>query len=134
MAALIAGKTPDPALGKRAKQRSLHNNYLTLPVVLMMISNHYPMMFEHDRAQPRRQPHHPARRNARHCPQQGIGEDRTAPWRAKSLDGREESCQGKILCRWLEVGRPEGDIVIAERACRREAAIDRLSQHPIDRI
>jgi uncharacterized membrane protein len=47
VAALIAGKTPDPALGKRAKQRSLHNNYLTLPVVLMMISNHYPMMFEH---------------------------------------------------------------------------------------
>jgi uncharacterized membrane protein len=47
VAALIAGKIPDPALGKRAKQRSLHNNYLTLPVVLMMISNHYPMMFEH---------------------------------------------------------------------------------------
>jgi uncharacterized membrane protein len=47
VAALIAGKTPDPALGNRAKQRSLHNNYLTLPVVLMMISNHYPMMFEH---------------------------------------------------------------------------------------
>jgi uncharacterized membrane protein len=47
VAALIAGKAPDPALGKQAKQRSLHNNYLTLPVVLMMISNHYPMMFEH---------------------------------------------------------------------------------------
>jgi len=48
VAALIAGKEPDPALGKKAKQRSLHNNYLTLPVVLMMISNHYPMMFEHE--------------------------------------------------------------------------------------
>ncbi len=48
VAALIAGQSPDPALGKRAKQRSLHNNYLTLPVVLMMISNHYPMMFEHE--------------------------------------------------------------------------------------
>ena len=47
VAALLAGQAPDPALGKRAKQRSLHNNYLTLPVVLMMISNHYPMMFEH---------------------------------------------------------------------------------------
>jgi uncharacterized membrane protein len=47
VAALIAGKSPDPKLGKRGKQRSLHNNYLTLPVVLMMISNHYPMMFEH---------------------------------------------------------------------------------------
>jgi uncharacterized membrane protein len=47
VASLLKGETPDPALGKRAKQRSLHNNYLTLPVVLMMISNHYPMMFEH---------------------------------------------------------------------------------------
>ena len=47
VAALLKGEAPDPALGKRAKQRSLHNNYLTLPVVLMMISNHYPMMFEH---------------------------------------------------------------------------------------
>jgi uncharacterized membrane protein len=45
VADLIAGRTPDPSLGKMAKQRSLHNNYLTLPVVLMMISNHYPMLF-----------------------------------------------------------------------------------------
>jgi uncharacterized membrane protein len=44
--ALLAGDAPDPALGKQAKQRSLHNNYLTLPVVLMMISNHYPIMYE----------------------------------------------------------------------------------------
>lgn len=44
--ALLAGQEPDPALGKQAKQRSLHNNYLTLPVVLMMISNHYPIMYE----------------------------------------------------------------------------------------
>ncbi|WP_374655819.1 urate hydroxylase PuuD [Dongia sp.] len=44
--ALLAGEAPDPALGKQAKQRSLHNNYLTLPVVLMMISNHYPIMYE----------------------------------------------------------------------------------------
>ena len=35
------------ALGKQAAQRSLHNNYLTLPVIFMMISNHYPMMFGH---------------------------------------------------------------------------------------
>ena len=40
VAALIEGKVPDPSLGARAKQRSLHNNYLTLPVVLMMKSNH----------------------------------------------------------------------------------------------
>jgi len=37
---LIAGKTPDPKLGAEAKQRSVHNNYLTLPVVFVMLSNH----------------------------------------------------------------------------------------------
>jgi len=42
VAALIAGETPDPRLGAQGKQRSLHNNYLTLPVVFLMISNHYP--------------------------------------------------------------------------------------------
>ncbi|TNE36478.1 MAG: cysteine desulfurase [Alphaproteobacteria bacterium] len=45
VAALKAGDQPDPALGLQAKQRSTHNNYLTLPVLLMMISNHYPMTF-----------------------------------------------------------------------------------------
>lgn len=43
IAALLAGQAPDPALGKQAKQRSVHNNYLTLPVVFLMISNHYPL-------------------------------------------------------------------------------------------
>ena len=45
VADLLAGRTPDPALGAQAKQRSVHNNYLTLPVVLLMISNHYPLLF-----------------------------------------------------------------------------------------
>lgn len=45
VAALIAGETPDPALGKQAKQRSVHNNYLTLPVVFVMIANHYPLLY-----------------------------------------------------------------------------------------
>jgi len=45
VADLLAGRQPDPALGQQARQRSLHNNYLTLPVVLMMISNHYPVLF-----------------------------------------------------------------------------------------
>ncbi|MEQ8394664.1 urate hydroxylase PuuD [Thalassobaculum sp.] len=45
IAALFAGQSPDPALGQQAKQRSVHNNYLTLPVVLLMISNHYPLLF-----------------------------------------------------------------------------------------
>jgi uncharacterized membrane protein len=47
VADLIAGRAPDPFLGQQAGQRSLHNNYLTLPVIFMMISNHYPIMFGH---------------------------------------------------------------------------------------
>ncbi len=43
--ALIAGETPDPRLGAEAKQRSMHNNYLTLPVLFVMIANHYPLSF-----------------------------------------------------------------------------------------
>ncbi|SNB51165.1 Uncharacterized membrane protein [Arboricoccus pini] len=42
--ALLKGEKPDPALGKAAKQRSLHNNYLTLPVLFLMLSNHYPLV------------------------------------------------------------------------------------------
>ncbi len=45
VAALIAGKDPDPARGEFGKQRSVHNNYLTLPVVFLMLSNHYPLLF-----------------------------------------------------------------------------------------
>ena len=45
VADLIAGRTPDPKLGAQAKQRSLHNNYLTLPVIFFMLSNHYPLAF-----------------------------------------------------------------------------------------
>ena len=49
VADLVAGRTPDPALGKAAKQRSLHNNYMTLPVLFVMISNHYPMTYGAER-------------------------------------------------------------------------------------
>jgi len=45
VAALVAGREPDPALGAAAKQRSLHNNYMTLPVLFIMISHHYPMTY-----------------------------------------------------------------------------------------
>lgn len=45
VAKLVAGRSPDPTLGKQAKQRSLHNNYLTLPVVFLMLSNHFPLAF-----------------------------------------------------------------------------------------
>lgn len=40
-------KPLDPTLGKKALQRSLHNNYFTLPVLFVMISNHFPSTFGH---------------------------------------------------------------------------------------
>jgi uncharacterized membrane protein len=43
VASLRAGQTPEARLGKEAKQRSTHNNYLTLPVIFLMLSNHYPL-------------------------------------------------------------------------------------------
>lgn len=42
------GKAPDPADGIRAKQRSVHNTYFTLPVLFVMTSNHYAMTYSHD--------------------------------------------------------------------------------------
>jgi uncharacterized membrane protein len=45
--AMEQGKSPDPIHGKKAKQRSVHNNYFTLPVLLIMISNHYAMTYSH---------------------------------------------------------------------------------------
>ena len=43
--ALAEGRAPDPGAGARAKQRSVHNTYFTLPVLFVMISNHYAMTF-----------------------------------------------------------------------------------------
>ena len=48
VADLKAGRKPDPKYGKIAKQRSTHNNYLTLPVIFLMLSNHYPLIFATD--------------------------------------------------------------------------------------
>jgi len=45
VADLKAGRKPDPKYGRIAKTRSLHNNYLTLPVIFLMLSNHYPLAF-----------------------------------------------------------------------------------------
>src|SRR5262249_27235649 len=42
-----AGREPDPVPGIQAKQRSVHNNYLTLPVLFTMISNHFPFTYGH---------------------------------------------------------------------------------------
>lgn len=48
--ALKAGEEPNPLDGKRGKQRSVHNTYFTLPVVLLMISNHYAFAYTHAQA------------------------------------------------------------------------------------
>jgi uncharacterized membrane protein len=45
VAAAAAVRAPDPAPGLRAKQRSVHNTYFTLPVLFAMISNHYAMLY-----------------------------------------------------------------------------------------
>ncbi len=42
-----AGREPDPAANARGKLRSVHNNYLTLPVVFTMLSNHFPFTYGH---------------------------------------------------------------------------------------
>ncbi|MEM1110467.1 MAG: urate hydroxylase PuuD [Pseudomonadota bacterium] len=47
VAAIDSGTAPDPAWGAKAKLRSTHNNYLTLPLLFIMISNHYPMTYAH---------------------------------------------------------------------------------------
>ncbi|WP_332848335.1 urate hydroxylase PuuD [Massilia sp. S19_KUP03_FR1] len=48
--AMLAGQKPDPIHGLKAKQRSVHNNYFTLPVLFIMISNHYAMTYRHEHA------------------------------------------------------------------------------------
>ena len=48
--AMRAGGLPDPIYGKRGKQRSVHNNYFTLPVLFIMISNHYASTYGHPHA------------------------------------------------------------------------------------
>jgi uncharacterized membrane protein len=45
VAATRAGKPQDPALPYRAKQRSIHNNYMTFPVIFIMVSNHFPSTY-----------------------------------------------------------------------------------------
>lgn len=50
VADLKAGRVPDAKYGKIAKVRSTHNNYLTLPVIFLMLSNHYPLSFATDYA------------------------------------------------------------------------------------
>ena len=47
VAEIRARREPDPTPGRLGKQRSVHNTYFTLPVLFIMISNHYPMTYSH---------------------------------------------------------------------------------------
>lgn len=47
VAAVEQGEAPDPRYGLNAKRRSVHNNYATLPVLFIMLSNHYPITYGH---------------------------------------------------------------------------------------
>jgi len=47
VAATSEGRARDPTLGERAKQRSIHNNYMTLPLLFIMVSGHYPFTYGH---------------------------------------------------------------------------------------
>ena len=50
VAAVAAGRAPDPALAIAAKTRSIHNNYLTFPVIVLMVSNHFPGIYGRPRS------------------------------------------------------------------------------------
>jgi len=50
VAAVAAGTPIDPKWGGMGKQRSVHNNYTTLPIIFLMISPHYPMFCQHPKA------------------------------------------------------------------------------------
>jgi uncharacterized membrane protein len=47
VAATESGREQDPAIGYQAKQRSIHNNYITFPLLFIMLSNHFPTTFGH---------------------------------------------------------------------------------------
>lgn len=47
IASTLSGKPQDAVLSQRAKQRSIHNNYLTFPLLFIMISNHFPAAYAH---------------------------------------------------------------------------------------
>jgi uncharacterized membrane protein len=48
VAAVESGREPDPAVALAAKTRSIHNNYLTFPVIVLMLSSHFPGVYGHE--------------------------------------------------------------------------------------
>ncbi len=106
VAALIAGRTPDPKWVKTSKQRSTHNNYITLPVLFMMLSNHYPLTYANASVIPAAR-HLRHRRRARWC---AISTISGTPTTARRRGGRGSSR------RWRS-GRRSGSRPRLRRAC-----------------
>lgn len=50
VAAVEQGRTPDPGPAKKAKERSIHNNYMTFPVIVLMLSSHFSGLYANDRS------------------------------------------------------------------------------------
>ncbi|HLM67675.1 MAG TPA: urate hydroxylase PuuD [Longimicrobium sp.] len=50
VAAVKQGGMPDPAPAKKAKERSIHNNYMTFPVIVLMLSSHFPGLYANGRS------------------------------------------------------------------------------------
>jgi uncharacterized membrane protein len=63
IAATTEGREQDPAIGYQAKQRSVHNNYFTFPLLFIMLSGHFPSTFGHP---PLGHPDDPRARQRRH--------------------------------------------------------------------
>ena len=75
--ALLEGRAPDPRLGAIGKQRSVHNTYLTLPVLVTMVGGHYPMLSAHPQALADRRLRH--RRRRQPAPRPGPPRDGAPP-------------------------------------------------------
>ena len=135
------GREPDPDANRRGKQRSVHNNYLTLPVLFTMIAAHFPFTYGHDDAwamlvclmvigacdpallqQPARRPHalvDPGRGSGRHRGHRGLDPAHVEHTRRRLDDGyvRAGSPDRRRALRRLPLVAPD-----ARRQPRRSAS------------
>ncbi len=108
IAQMKAGQPVDPIHGQRAKQRSVHNTYFTLPVLVAMLSNHYGWLYQ-GRAQLDRAGAADARRRVdppllRRTPQ-GQGERRDAAVGLRGIRVRGARGDGVLACAAAAPGR-----------------------------
>ncbi len=87
VAATLAGREQDLALSYRAKQRSIHNNYLTFPLLFTMLSNHFSVAYSHPRNWLILTVLFAGGATARHCLNVRFGWPSWKPWFAATLVG-----------------------------------------------